>query len=44
MPALHLGEDEGAMRKLIQTVRGNHEGYTPREVKLARTAREAKAM
>ena len=29
---------------LIQTVGGNYEGYTPHDVKLARTARESKAM
>ena len=44
MPALDLQEDEEAARLLLQTVRGNFEGFTPREVKLARTAREAKAM
>ena len=44
MPALDLSQDEEAARMLIQTVRGNYEGYTPREIKLARTAREAKAM
>ena len=44
MPALHLNQDEDAARMLIQTVAGNYEGFTPREIKLARTAREAKAM
>ena len=44
MSALNLCEDEQAAKLLIQTVRGNYEGYTPRKVKQARVAREAKAM
>ena len=43
MPALDLRENPEAVCLLLQTVRSNYEGYTPREVKLARTAREAKA-
>lgn len=40
----HRTPDEEAARMLTQTVQGNYERYTPREVKLARMAREAKAM
>ena len=44
MPALDLKENPEAACLLLQMVRSNYEGYTPREVKLARTTREAKAM
>lgn len=44
VPALHLIQDEDAAHMLIQTRRGNYKCFTPREVKLACTVREAKVM
>mmetsp|Transcript_1121 Transcript_1121/g.2410 ORF Transcript_1121/g.2410 Transcript_1121/m.2410 type:complete len:630 (-) Transcript_1121:237-2126(-) len=44
MPCLDLASNEQAATMLIQTVRGNYEGFTPREIKEAREAAEAKAM
>ena len=44
MPCLDLASNEEAATMLIQTVRGNCEGYTPREVKEAREAVAAKAL
>lgn len=44
MPCLDLASNEEAATMLIQTVQGNCEGYTPREIKEAREAMAAKAM
>jgi hypothetical protein len=45
MPYLNIRDVEAEVAlSFIQTVRGNMEGYTQREVKDARAAREAQAM